>query len=156
MQRRQFLASASLASAIMALPATLRAAAGVRTTGVRAAGVRNVVGRGDAPFRAMLDRFFDARRDDNPEQATSLGVDTGPRAGLKSKLADTSRAGQTRQFARAKRELAALKAVPRDTLGDAARLDYDVVGDGLQREIAGQRYAFGASAGRHAPYAPMC
>jgi uncharacterized protein (DUF885 family) len=151
MQRRQFLASASLASAIMALPATLRAAAGVR-----AAGVRNVVGRGDAPFRAMLDRFFDARRDDNPEQATSLGVDTGPRAGLKSKLADTSRAGQTRQFARAKRELAALKAVPRDTLGDAARLDYDLVGDGLQREIAGQRYAFGASAGRHAPYAPMC
>lgn len=142
MQRRQFLASASLTSAVMALPATLRAAAGVRAA----------VGRGDAPFRAMLDQFFYARLDDNPEQATSLGLDTGPRAGLKSKLADTSRAGQTRQFARAKRELAALKAVPRDTLGDAARLDYDVVEYGLQREIAGQRYAFGASAGRYAPY----
>ncbi len=136
MHRRHFLASASLTSALMVLPQQVRAAVGTR----------------DAEFRAMLDRFFYARLDDSPEQATSLGLDTGARSGLKSRLDDTSRAGQTRQFARAKQELAALKAVPRDTLGDAARLDYDVVEYGLQRVVAGQRYGFGASAGRFAPY----
>jgi len=136
MRRRHFIASAGFASALMALPAIARAA----------------MGRDDVKLRAMLDRFFYARLDESPEQATSLGLDTGARARLKSKLDDTSRAGEQRQFARAKRELAALKTVSRDALGDAAKLDYDVVEYSLDREIAGQRYAYGASAGRYAPY----
>lgn len=136
MRRRQFLASASIAAAVSALPAAARAMPGKR----------------DAELRAMLDRFFYARLQDNPEQATSLGLDTGPRAGLRSKLSDASRAGEARQFARAKQELAALKAFPRDALGDAAKLDYDVMEYSLDRTIAGERYTFGASAGRYAPY----
>ncbi|WP_294393844.1 DUF885 family protein [uncultured Sphingomonas sp.] len=136
MHRRQFLASTGLLSAAVALPGSVRAASGGP----------------DAEFRAMLDRFFYARLEDSPEQATSLGLDTGARARLKSVLDDTSRAGQAKQFARARQELAALKTVRRDALSDAARLDYDVVEYGLDRVIAGQRYTFGASAGRYAPY----
>lgn len=136
MRRRQFLASASLATAAAALPAVVRAAAGSR----------------DAELRAMLDRFFCARLDDSPEQATSLGLDTGARAALKSKLSDGSRANQARQFARAKQELAQLRSISRDALGEAAKLDHDVVRYSLERVIAGERYAFGASAGRYAPY----
>ncbi len=136
MRRRQFLASASLAAAAAALPGVARAASGPR----------------DAELRAMLDRFFYARLDDNPEQATSLGLDTGARASLKSKLADVSRAGEARQFARARQELAQLRTVPRAALGSGAQLDYDVVEYGLERVIAGERYAFGSSAGRYAPY----
>lgn len=136
MHRRQFLASTSLLSAAVAMPAAVCAAPGSR----------------DADFRAMLDRFFYSRLNDSPEQATSLGLDTGARRRLKSKLGDTSRAGQARQFARARQELAALKTVRRDALSDAAQLDYDVVEYGLERVIAGQRFAFGASAGRYAPY----
>jgi uncharacterized protein (DUF885 family) len=137
MHRRQFLASTSLLSAAAAtLPQVVFAAS------------RNQ----DADFRAMLDHFFYARLEDSPEQATSLGLDSGPRAQLKTKLDDTSRAAQTRQFARARQELAAFKTVRRDTLGEAARLDYDVVRYGVERVLDGERYAYGASASRYAPY----
>ncbi|MEZ0497723.1 DUF885 family protein [Sphingomonas sp. IW22] len=136
MRRRQFLASASLTTALAAFPAAVRAAQGNR----------------DADLRAMLDRFFYARLEDNPEGATSLGLDTGERAHLKSKLSDASRAGQARQFARAKQELAALKAIPRDQLGDNANLDAEVMEYSLERTIAGEKFDYGASAGRYAPY----
>ena len=139
MRRRHFLASAGAATIGAALP---RIATAATTT----AGAR------DAELRALLDRFFYARLEDSPEQATSLGLDTGPRAALKSRLDDTSRAGEARQFARARRELAALRAIPRDALGAAARLDHDIVSYALERVVAGERYAFGASAGRYAPY----
>lgn len=138
MHRRQFLASASLTAAATAIPTI----AGAATR--------------DADLRAMLDRFFYDRLQDSPEQATSLGLDTGARAALKSRLDDTSRAGQQRQFARARRELAMLRAIPRDTLSDAGQLDYDVVAYGLDRVIAGRRFDYGASAGRYAPYVLRC
>lgn len=136
MHRRQFLATASLAAATSALPAIAHAASGNR----------------DADLRALLDKFFYARLDQSPEQATSLGLDTGARAGLKSKLSDASRAGELIEFARAKRELKALKAIPRDALSDAGKLDYDVVQYSLDRVIDGERFAYGSSAGRYAPY----
>ncbi len=136
MHRRQFLASASVAAAAAAIPSVVRAQPGGR----------------DAELRTLLDRFFYARLEDNPEQATSLGLDTGPRAHLNAKLSDTSRAGQMRQFARARQELAALKAVPRSALSEAGKLDYDVVEYSLNRVLAGERYDFGASGGRYAPY----
>ena len=91
MHRREFLASVSVATFVAAVPHFAKAAGGLR----------------DADLRAMLDQFFYARLEDNPEQATSLGLDVGPRAGLKAKLGDASRAGQQRQFIRAKQELAA-------------------------------------------------
>ncbi|WP_315760909.1 DUF885 domain-containing protein [Sphingomonas sp. Y38-1Y] len=135
MRRRQFLASTGLAAAAAAVPVAARTQNGA-----------------DADLRAMLDRFFYARLEDNPEGATSLGLDTGARASLKSKLGDNSRAGQAKQFARARQELAALKAVPRDRLSETAQLDYEVVEYSLNRTIEGERYAYGASAGRYAPY----
>ena len=136
MHRRQFLASSGLAAIGAAMPGSLSAA----------------TGRRDAELHAMLDRFFYERLEDAPEQATSLGLDTGARADLKAKLSDASRAGEAKVFARARRERAALHSIPRESLGDAARLDYDVVAYGLDRTLEGERYAFGASAGRYAPY----
>ncbi len=136
MRRRQFLASVGGTTLAAALPRIANAAAGAR----------------DADLRAMLDSFFYARLEDSPEQATSLGLDVGPRAGLKSKLGDASRAGEARRFARARQELAALRSIPRDALGEAAGLDYDIVEYSLERVMAGERFGYGASAGRYAPY----
>lgn len=135
MRRRQFLSTAGIAAATAAVPVAARAQ-----------------GSPDADLRALLDRFFYARLADNPEGATSLGLDSGARAALKSKLADTSRASEAKQFARARQELAALKAIPRDKLGEAARLDYEIVEYSLSRTIAGERFGYGSSAGRYAPY----
>lgn len=140
MRRRHFIRHAGMATAAAVLPWATRAATGA------AAGNR------DADLRALLDRFFYARLEDSPEQATSLGLDVGARAALKSRLDDTSRAGQARQFARARTELAALRAIPRAQLGEAAALDHDIVSYSLERVIAGERFVYGASAGRYAPY----
>ena len=51
---------------------------------------------GDAPALALLDQIADDLLRLFPETATSLGIDTGSRAGLRSQLADRSADGVTR------------------------------------------------------------
>lgn len=136
MNRRDFIGGATASAAVAALPASATTA-------------RN----GDAALRAMLDRFFYARLEESPEQATRLGLDTGARAALKRRLDDGSAAAEARALARAKRELAELRHVDRASLSAAARLDYDVVAYQLTHAIAGsERFRYGATMGRFAPY----
>lgn len=106
----------------------------------------------DARFRAMLDGFFYERLEDAPEQATRLGLDTGARAGLRGKLSDVSAAGVARDLARSKVQLRQLGGVDRAKLSAASQLDYDVVQYQLSREIGGERFGYGETAGRYAPY----
>jgi uncharacterized protein (DUF885 family) len=63
MHRRTFLANAAVTSVVAALPIRAQAATTDRNTALR----------------AMLDRFFYARLDTSPEQATRLGLDSGSR-----------------------------------------------------------------------------
>ncbi|HEV2569396.1 DUF885 domain-containing protein [Sphingomonas sp.] len=128
MDRRAFLLSSSAAAAT-----TLAAPALAQTT----------AGSEDARLRTLLDRFFYDRLNDSPEQATSLGLDTGERAGLRSKLADNSAAGQARQLARTRAEKQALAAIDRAKLSPPAKIDYDVVDYQLDRTLAGERFRYG-------------
>jgi uncharacterized protein (DUF885 family) len=139
MHRRHFLSSAAMAGIFASLPTALRA----QTAG--AAGE-------DAKLRAMLDQFFYARLEDSPESATSLGLDTGERAHLKSKLSDRSREGAKRDLARAKAELAQLRTINRSNLSEPSQLDVEIVEYGLERSIGGERFDYGATMGRYAPY----
>jgi uncharacterized protein (DUF885 family) len=134
MDRRDFLLSATAAAAAAAVP------------------VARAATPPDAALRTMLDGFFYARLNDSPEQATSLGLDTGERHGLKSKLSDGSLAGRGREFARARAELKQLKTVDRNKLSADGQIDYDVVAYQLERTVAGERFAFGANAGRYTPF----
>jgi uncharacterized protein (DUF885 family) len=52
--------------------------------------------RRDAPARTLLDRITEEHLRLNPESATSLGIDIGPRAPLKSRLEDRSPQGRAR------------------------------------------------------------
>ncbi|MBH1998320.1 MAG: DUF885 family protein [Sphingomonadaceae bacterium] len=106
----------------------------------------------DSRLRAMLDGFFYERLDDSPEQATRLGLDTGPRAALRGKLTDASAAGVARDLARSKVQAKQLAGIDRAKLGAAAQLDYDVVTYQLDRAIGGERFGYGETAGRYAPY----
>jgi uncharacterized protein (DUF885 family) len=106
----------------------------------------------DARLRAILDGFFYERLEDAPEQATRLGLDTGARAGLRGKLSDVSAAGVARDLARSKVQLRQLGGVDRTKLSAASQLDYDVVHYQLSREISGERFGYGETAGRYAPY----
>ena len=138
MDRRSFLGSAGLSTLAGALPAGAQAPAGSAP---------------DARLRALLDRFFYDRLGQDPEGATRLGLDTGERAGLKSRLGDGSAKGVAADLARSKRELAELRSLDPGTLSPAARLDYEVVAYQLGQAIAGgERFTYGASMGRYAPY----
>jgi uncharacterized protein (DUF885 family) len=136
MNRRAFLLSTGAVAAAGIMPGALAQAS-------RAA---------DAELRALLDRFFYDRLNDNPEQATSLGLDTGPRAALRSKLSDNSAAGIARARARLRAERKALSAIDPARLSPAARIDYDVVQYGLDRAIAGERFGYGETFGQFSPY----
>ncbi len=137
MHRRRFLTSAAAASVIGAVPLKGAAAAGSR----------------DAALRTMLDRFFYARLDDSPEQATRLGLDTGTRSGLKVRLDDQSAAGRARELAQATKELAELRAFGTGGLSSDAALDHEIVTYQLTRAVAGaKRFTYGSSLGRFAPY----
>src|SRR5882757_8758681 len=97
---------------------------------------------------------------DYPENATSLGLDTGARAALKSRLTDRSGAGQQALARRAAERLARLRAIDPASLSPAARIDLDVVRTSHEIAVDGFAFPFGDMAVlnqnwsyRNAPYA---
>ncbi|MET1756321.1 DUF885 family protein [Novosphingobium sp. RD2P27] len=139
MDRRSFLGSAGVFALAASLPAVAQTSAKAATAA-------------DARLRTLLDRFFYDRLSESPESATRLGLDTGARAELKSRLSDRSAAGMAADLARAKRELAQLRVINPASLSPAARLDYEVVAYQLSQNIAGERFPYGDTMGRYAPY----
>ncbi|NML09631.1 DUF885 family protein [Sphingobium sp. AR-3-1] len=135
MNRRQFLATSGATAIASATPNAFAQ-----------------VGSADARFRAMLDDFFYGRLAESPEQATRLGLDTGARAALRGKLSDTSAAGAARDLARTKAQVKQLASVDRAKLSAPSQLDYDVVAYQLDRAVGGERFGYGETAGRYAPY----
>jgi uncharacterized protein (DUF885 family) len=139
MQRRDFVMGAAAATLASTLP--VRALAAAATDGA------------DAKLRVLLDKFFYARLDQSPEQATRLGLDTGKRVALQSQLGDESIDGQARELKRTKTELAELRKIDTAKLSPKAKLDYDVVAYQLAHAIDGAtRFPYGDSLGRFAPY----
>lgn len=134
--RRSMLKTGTAVAAAAVLPATVAAQA-QRT------------GSGDAALRALLDRFFYDRLAERPEQATSLGLDTGAREGLRSQLGDETRSAAARSLARSRAEQAALRRIDRATLSDTAKIDFDVVD--YQLQLAIRRGAFDYGSG-NSPY----
>jgi uncharacterized protein (DUF885 family) len=89
-----------------------------------------------APGDAALDRYFADLSEQlliaQPEQATSLGLDTGRRAGLKSQLTDRSWSAVMADRSFCRDNLARLQAFPDAGLSTQARLNRDVVAYALE------------------------
>src|SRR4051812_48617352 len=133
MDRRNFLASAGAASAIALL-------AGLPTSLLAQGGATAPAGASDAALSALMDRIFAYFMENNPEFATQLGLDTGPRAGLRSKLGDYSPAARAHDLAAFRRFKGEMDAIPRAGLSERSRLHYDTLGaingialEGLER-----------------------
>ncbi|HET7132148.1 MAG TPA: DUF885 domain-containing protein, partial [Gammaproteobacteria bacterium] len=75
----------------------------------------------------MLDEIANNLLSLQPESATSLGIDTGDRAGLRSQLADRSEAGKQRLARQIKADHARVAAFPTDGLSHAVRTSVEVV-----------------------------
>jgi uncharacterized protein (DUF885 family) len=127
LDRRTFIASSGAA----ALAATLPTAALAQSR----------VGTGDAPLNALFERIFQQQVQRSPEQATSLGLDKGENAGLKSRLSPRSLAERARVLAQNKAALAELAAVDRSTLSAPAKLNLEIVTYSLTSQtVAPQRF----------------
>jgi uncharacterized protein (DUF885 family) len=96
---------------------------------------------------------------DYPESATQLGIDNGARAALKSKLGDRSLAGQKTIAQRVVQRLDRLKSLDMSGLGEAMRIDIDVIRTAHEFALEGFAFPYGDVAmlnanwsWRNAPY----
>ncbi|MCH7629315.1 MAG: DUF885 family protein [Proteobacteria bacterium] len=83
-------------------------------------------GNTDAALTALLDRIFYDELLLSPEQATSMGLDTGVRAQLRSRLSDNSPAGQDAGDAFNRRALGQIKGFDARGLSDAGKRIRDI------------------------------
>lgn len=134
MERREFLLGAGAAALAGAFPLRGLAAAAP----------------GDGAFAALADRLFYDNLLLNPANATSLGLDTGVRAGLRYRLDDNSPAGReaTQAFDRA--ALAKVRSIDAASLSPAAQRQRDVIAYMFEQRQAGA--AFGIESVQQ-PYA---
>lgn len=119
--RRDFLVGTGAAIALSNLPA-------------------RALGSASTDARALMSEFAEELLAAYPENATGLGIDTGKRAHLKSKLADRSPAGQQSIAQHVAKRLARLKAVDASTLDEATCIDLDVMR--TSHEFASEGFAF--------------
>jgi uncharacterized protein (DUF885 family) len=134
LDRRELLASASAAGAVLALPRAVRA--------------------DDSPLTPVLDQFAQEWLRTRPETATQLGLDKGANADLKSKLSDQSDAGRAAERRLTESQLARLRAVARASLSQPDQASYDTVLYWLESVAALQRFDFGGTAGGNVQASP--
>jgi uncharacterized protein (DUF885 family) len=116
MDRRSFLT----ASATVALLPLSEAPAIAAVTAKR--------GSGDARLNALFEQIFQDRVQHAPELASSLGLDKGANAALKSKLeTDPAPVHRRNDLARNRRAIAELRSVSPAALSEAAKLNREVV-----------------------------
>jgi uncharacterized protein (DUF885 family) len=145
MDRRSFLASAgsaSLAALMAGAPAALAQTASVGNAD-------------DARLSALLDDIFAGFIERTPEFATTLGLDKGERAGLKSQLSDYSAASRSRELGEARARLADLRKLDRAKLSTTGALHYDIVDYLLSTSTGARgRFTYGniGDAGGFVPY----
>ncbi|WP_311269068.1 DUF885 family protein [Sphingobium sp. WCS2017Hpa-17] len=139
--RRALLAAGASAVTLGALPA--RAATGA-----------------DAAAQALLADMAEAMLADAPETASGLGLDTGARAALKSRLGNKTPAGQAQIAAHVQDRLAKLRAIDLAPLSPATRIDVEVVLTAHETAAEGFTFPFGDMAimnsnwsYRNSPYA---
>jgi uncharacterized protein (DUF885 family) len=139
--RREFIVTSSAALAASQLPAAAAAS------------------ENDAAAERLLAEIAEELLVDYPESATMLGIDNGERATLKSRLADRSAAGQEAIAQRVANRLQRLKAIDARKLGDAARVDLDVLRTAHEITLDGFAFPYGDVAllnsnwsWRNAPY----
>jgi uncharacterized protein (DUF885 family) len=119
MDRRTFLTSSGLAVAGATLvPSGLFA----QTAG------------GDAAANALFERIFQEAVARSPELATSLGLDRGPLAGLKSQLSPRTAQERERDLADIRKALAELGRLDRVSLSSANQLNLDVITYSLEAQ----------------------
>jgi uncharacterized protein (DUF885 family) len=109
----------------------------------------------DAAALALLDGVADNLLKRLPESATSLGIDTGARAALRSQLADRSAAGQQRLATQIRADLERVNAFDTAGLSHVARTNVEVVRSAYATALEGFALPYGditVGGWRNTPY----
>jgi uncharacterized protein (DUF885 family) len=119
----------------------------------------HAAGTAEADVQKLLEAVAEELMVDYPENATSLGIDNGQRAALKTKLSDRSAAGQAAIAQRVARRLERLKSIDTSALSEATRIDVDVTRTAHEFAVQGFAFPYGDTAllnqswsWRNAPY----
>ncbi len=137
--RREAIAALASTAVLPLLPACrgksadAPAASGAASPGANAEGTAS----------AMLDQIGENFLKVFPENATSLGIDTGARAALRSQLADRSADGQKRIADQVRQDLDRAKAISADGLSHATRTSVDVVRSAYATALEGFALPYG-------------
>lgn len=123
LSRRSFVVSAGAAAAFTARPGLSFAAS---------------VGE-DAKLDALFTRIFNDQLLLSPEEATSLGLDKGAMAILRSRLSDESAAGREASIAQTRTAIADLARIDDKALSSAMKVNLDVVRYQLEQRLDGPR-----------------
>ncbi|MEO6918932.1 MAG: DUF885 family protein [Collimonas sp.] len=132
-RRREVLLTALSAAAVTALPGLVHAQA-----------KENIPT--DQKFNGMLADFAEEILRLSPTSATSLGLDSGARSALKSRLQDGSPAGDAAWASQVKSMLVRMDAVDRAKLGPDAQIRYDSVHYAATEGVDGLRFSYGGAA----------
>jgi uncharacterized protein (DUF885 family) len=100
-----------------------------------------------ADFKSLLDVFAEEILRLVPESATGLGLDTGKRTRLKSRLNNLSFAADDRWAVQVASMKARLQRFDRAKLSAAERIRYDTVLYAAARGIEGAKFSYGGAAG---------
>ena len=129
--------------------------AGVASVAITAPRALAQAPAGDAQVTALLNSIGENLLALSPESATSLGIDTGARAVLRSRLSDRSKAGQDRVAATLRADLASAEAIDTRGLTHSTRTSVEVVKSAYRVALDGfaQPYGDVAVGGwRNTPY----
>jgi uncharacterized protein (DUF885 family) len=131
--RRTLLTAALAGAAVSSLPRAVLAAA-------------QAPAAGDPRFAALLGEFAEEIMRLVPTTATTLGLDTGKRAALKSQLEDVSHDGDARWERQVKSMSARLAKVDRNGLDQQDQVRYDTLRYAIGAGIEGLAFPFGGAA----------
>jgi uncharacterized protein (DUF885 family) len=109
----------------------------------------------EADALALLDGFADNLLRLLPESATSLGIDTGARAALRSQLTDRSAEGQQRVAKQLRADLERVNAFNTSGLSHATRTSFEVVRSAYATSLEGFALPYGditVGGWRNTPY----
>jgi len=109
----------------------------------------------EAKARALLDQVAENLLHLFPEGATSLGIDTGRRAALRSQLSDRSAEGRQRAAEQVRADLDQVKALSLSGLPPDVRTSLDVVQSAYARALEGFGFPYGdtpVGGWRNTPY----
>ncbi|MBH5323064.1 DUF885 domain-containing protein [Aurantiacibacter sediminis] len=144
LSRRQFIGALGTSTALTVLPGC---ATGTIASTTPAAG--------EAAGQALLDDFAWNLLRHEPLRASSLGVDTGEYAYLRSQLGDASQAGQDAKAATLAADLERARAFPKGGLDPATRTSFEVVESAYETALEGLALPYGdipVGSWRTAPY----